>query len=155
MEIIFYCINSDINLFLFQFIYQLVNKNSKKILLLSNSETAIEKLDDLFWENCKDTMFLSHSVYNKNNKNDECSLLLTTEEVNANNANFLVISKFLNNDFIKNFEKVFFVFTNSNQNSLNKAKEAYNEYKKYDYNIKIISKAIDGNWKEFTNFENI
>ena len=66
MEIIFYCISGNINQFLFTFLYQLVNKNSKKVLLYSEHENLLENLNNLFWEECKDTMFLPHDIFRNN-----------------------------------------------------------------------------------------
>ena len=146
-EIIFYCIDSDINKFLFNFFKQLIFMNNKKILLYSNSADKLKKLDKILWDFCENTDFLPHSIYDPKNESKKYErLLLSNELLNFNSADYLLISNFLDNfDFIDVFEKVFYVFTNANKNSVNQAKSAFDEYDKMEYKMTLNTK-IDGKW---------
>lgn len=147
-EIIFYSIDSDINLFLFNFFNQLIFKNKKNILLYSNSLDKLKKMDAVLWELGKDTDFLPHSIFNEKNEFQKYErLLLTDKFVNFNKADYLILSKFLDNfEFINCFEKVFYVFTSLNPKSIEQAKINFEKYKKSDYRVILNAKDINGKW---------
>ena len=79
--------------------------------------------------------------------------MLSNELLNFNSADYLLISNFLDNfDFIDVFEKVFYVFTNANKNSVNQAKSAFDEYDKMEYKMTLNTK-IDGKWVGLDKFK--
>lgn len=152
-EVIFYCIDSDINRFLFNFLNQLVFKNSKKVFLYSNSAEKLKNLDKILWDLCEESEFLPHSVYNSKNESQKYErLLLSNELLNFNSANYLLISNFLNNfDFINGFEKLFYVYSRTNKNSLEQAKISFDNYKNLNYNV-TLNVRNGGKWENFDSF---
>lgn len=152
-EIVFYCIDSDINKFLFSFFNQLVFKNNKKVFLYSNSADKLKKLDQILWDLCRDTDFLPHSIYNSKNESQKYErLLLSDKFLNFNSADYLLISSFLDNlDFINNFEKVFYVYTNLNKGSLENAKTSFDSYKNLNYKLTLNTK-INNKWESCNDF---
>lgn len=152
-EVIFYCIDSDINRFLFNFLNQLVFKNSKKVFLYSNSVEKLKNLDKILWDLCEESEFLPHSVYNSKNESQKYErLLLSNELLNFNSANYLLISNFLNNfDFINGFEKLFYVYSRTNKNSLEQAKISFDNYKNLNYNV-TLNVRNGGKWENFDSF---
>lgn len=153
-EIIFYCIDFDINRFLFDFFKQLIFKNNKSIFLYSNSAEKLKKLDKILWDLCDDTDFLPHSIYDPKNEYQKYErLLLSNKLLNFNSAKYLLISDFLDNfDFINIFEKVFYVYTDINSSSLERAKTSFNNYKNLNYKVALNVK-IEGRWKNYNDFD--
>lgn len=152
-EVIFYCIDSDINRFLFNFLSQLVFKNGKKVFLYSNSAEKLKNLDKMLWDLCGESEFLPHSVYNSKNVSQKYErLLLSNELLNFNSANYLLISSFLDNfDFINGFEKLFYVYSRMNKNSLDQAKISFDNYKNSNYGVTLNVKN-GGKWESFEEF---
>lgn len=152
-EVIFYCIDSDINRFLFNFLNQLVFKNGKKVFLYSNSAEKLKNLDKMLWDLCEESEFLPHSVYNSKNVSQKYErLLLSNELVNFNSANYLLISSFLDNfDFVNGFEKLFYVYSRMNKNSFGQAKISFDNYKNLNYGVTLNVKN-GGKWGSFEEF---
>lgn len=150
-EIVFYSIDIDINSFLFNFFNQLIFKNEKNILLYSDSLDKLKKMDIVLWELGKDIDFLPHSIFNEKNEFQKYErLLLTNKFINFNEADYLILSKFLDNsEFINCFEKVFYVFTNLNSKSIEQARMNFEKYKKLDYKVILNAKDNNGKWTEF------
>jgi DNA polymerase IIIc chi subunit len=145
----FYRVAGDVNLFLYNFLDQLVYKNGKKILLYSDSLEKLKKLDDKLWEIGKNgANFLAHSLYS--DKNSQCKyekVLLCDKFVNFNQANYLLISNFVNNcSFLNHFEKVFYIYTNSSVKNLEQAKKSLEGYQDLDYEITINTRDESGKW---------
>lgn len=148
-EINFYCIEEDINPFLYTFLSKII-ANNKKAIIYSDNEEKMKKLDDTLWT-MKKTDFLPHLLYTDKGAEDTPILLSNTKE-NEYNANYLLISSYLNDtEFLNKFEKIFYIFTPSNKISLKEKEKAYNEYKK-DYSIKTLKKDNNGKWVEEKNY---
>jgi DNA polymerase III subunit chi len=105
MEINFYCINNDINNFLYKFLLQLVTKE-KRVIIYSESKEKICKLDEMFWL-LGHSDFLPHGI-KKDGYIEHHPLYLTHEKENPNNSEFLLISNFLDDiDYLQKFKKFF------------------------------------------------
>ena len=152
-EIIFYCIDSDVNRFLFNFLNQLIFKNGKKVFLYSNSAEKLKNLDKMLWDLCEESEFLPHSVYNSKNESQKYErLLLSDELLNFNSANYLLISTFLDNfGFINGFEKLFYVYSRMSKNSVDQARISFDNYKNLNYKVSLNIRN-GGKWESCGEF---
>ena len=149
-EINFYCIEEEVNSFLFSFLLRLT-KSNKKVVIYSENMDKIEKLDSMLWCMTK-TDFLPHLLDTESGAEDT-PVLITNYLRNKNNADFLLISNFIdNNEFFEKFEKIFYVFTVSNMTSLELAENSWKKNKKNGYNLKFLRKDDNGKWVESKNF---
>ena len=116
-------------------------------------DTKLKKLDKILWDFCENTDFLPHSIYDPKNESKKYErLLLSNELLNFNSADYLLISSFLDNlDFINNFEKVFYVYTNLNKGSLENAKTSFDSYKNLNYKLTLNTK-INNKWESCNDF---
>ncbi|MDR2077546.1 MAG: DNA polymerase III subunit chi [Rickettsiales bacterium] len=148
-EINFYCVDGDVNLFIYNFLNQLIHKNGKKVLLYSNSLEKLKKLDEILWEIGKNgTDFLPHSVYSdKNNQYKYEKLLLCNKPINFNQANYLLLSNFVDDcNFINYFEKIFYIYTSSSEKNLEQARKSLEGYQDLDYKTTVNVKGKNGSW---------
>ena len=149
-EINFYCIEDEVNAFLYSFLSKLIEKG-KRVMIYSESPEKMERLDGMLWS-IKKVGFLPHLLYNENGAQDT-PVVISNEKDNRNNANFLLISTFLDDDkFLDNFEKTFYVFSPANLHLIDEAEKNWEKYKKMNFNTKLFRKSQDGKWTEFENF---
>lgn len=146
-EINFYCIEEDVNLFLFSLLSKLID-NGKKIIVYSESQEKMEKLDSLLWTQ-KKTSFLPHLIQGE--KGDTLTpILISNVKENKNNANFLLISNFIDDEnFFSNFEKIFYMYSPINSTLINEVENNWNKYKNLGYNLKLLKKDLTGKWTEY------
>lgn len=146
MEINFYCISNDINRFLYQFLLQLVEKE-KRVIIYSESEEKVKALDDTLWR-LGHNKFLPHGI-KKDGYIEHHPLYLTNEKENPNNAEFLLISNYLDDtEYMQKFGKIFYVFTDTNIKSFENAKKNWNAYKDNNFALKCLKKGESGKWEE-------
>ena len=131
----FYCINESISDFIYNLLYQLVVKNNKKVLLYSNSIEKLEKLNTFLWETGKDCDFLPHSLITDDIIDDK--LILSNKIENVYNQDCLFLSNFIDDkDFLSTFEKIFYIFKQSNKNEVKNIIETCKNYN-FDININV------------------
>ncbi|HSQ97937.1 MAG TPA: DNA polymerase III subunit chi [Rickettsiales bacterium] len=146
----FYCIEEDINQFLYSFLTKLVD-SQKKVIIYSENQEKMDKLDELLWT-MKKTAFLPHLKHTDKGW-DRTPLLISNQKENKINAHFLLISNFLDDDiFLKQFEKTFYIFSPVNQNLLNEAEDNWNKYSSKKYNLNFLKKDVSGKWVESKEF---
>ncbi|MDR2777843.1 MAG: DNA polymerase III subunit chi [Rickettsiales bacterium] len=148
-EIGFYSVEGNMNSFLHSFFSQLVYKNGKKVLLYSSSTEKLKDLDRILWENCGGADFLCHSIYSaKNSQGRYEKLLLSSESVNFNEADYLVMSTFIDKgEFLESFDKGFYLYAASNEESIERARSSRKRYDEFGYSTIIYVKGDDGRWK--------
>lgn len=151
IDVNFYCVNEDINNFIFNLLNQIIYKSNKGILLYSASVDKIKKFDEYLWTAGNDYDFLPHSVYADNKLNDD-RFLLSNKSENSNNADNLILSSYIDNKiFLNSFNKILYVFTTMNNISVQQAKNSLNLFESMNYNIKINKKDnIKNNWSVVT-----
>lgn len=149
-EINFYCIEEDINTFLYIFLSKLIEKD-KKVIVYSESSEKIEKLDSILWT-MKKTGFLPHLLYDEKGA-ENTPVLISNKKENKFNSNFLLISTFVDDiNFLNSFEKTFYIFSPMNQNLMNETEKKWNEYRENGFNTKMFRKNSLGKWTEFQEF---
>jgi len=151
-EINFYCVEEEPNLFIFSFIKNLF-ENKKKVIIYSDDKDKIEKLDNFLWVQ-KKTSFLPHLIQGEN-LDSITPILISNIKENKNNADFLLISKFNNDEyFLSTFKKIFYMYCPINPTLNNIARNDWNKYKELGYNSKLLKKNSIGKWEEYTDFIN-
>lgn len=150
ININFYCIEEDMNQFLYSFLTKLV-ENQKKVIIYSENQEKADKLDELLWT-MKKTAFLPH-LKNTDKGWDKTPLLISNKKENIINAHFLLISNFLDDDeFLQRFEKIFYIFSPINQNLVSEAEKNWQKCLDKKYNLNYLKKDINGKWIESKEF---
>ncbi len=150
ININFYCVEEDINQFLYSFLTKLF-ESQKKVIIYSENQEKINKLDDMLWM-IKKTAFLPH-LKTADKGWEKTPILISNEKENKINANFLLISNFLDNEeFLQKFEKVFYIFSPINQNLVEEAEKNWQTYLSKKYNLSYFRKDINGKWVESKEF---
>lgn len=149
-EINFYCIEEDINNFLYNFLSKLIDK-SKRVFIYSENIEKMEKLDNMLWT-LKKVDFLPH-LLNKDKGLEETPIIISNMKENKNNSNFILISSFFDDiNFLNTFEKTFYIFSPINQTIIKDIKNSWDKYKNANFNVKLLKKDINGKWQEFKDF---
>lgn len=150
-EINFYCIEEDINIFIYQFLAKLIEKDKKVIVYSENPEKA-QKLDDMLW-NIKKTGFLPHLLANEKGA-EKTPILISNTKENKNHADFLLISTFLDEkEFLSGFEKIFYIFSPINSKVISDTEKNWDDYNKMGFNLKLLRKNKEGKWLESNDFK--
>ena len=103
----------------------------------------------------KKTSFLPHLKINEEGF-EETPLLISNEIKNPINAEFLLISNFLDDEkFLKEFEKIFYIFSPTNQNLVDEAKKNWIEYSSKNFETLFLRKNISGKWESSKYFLDI
>lgn len=151
-EINFYCIEEDINSFLYNFLSGIINQN-KRVMIFSENQEKMIKLDDTLWT-MKKTGFLPHLLFSDNGA-DRTPIIISNNKKNINNSNFILISNFLDDvEFLNTFEKVFYIFSPINKALLQETKNSWNKYKQMNFETKIYKKNSNGKWSQNIEFLN-
>lgn len=149
-EINFYCIEEDANVFLYSFLSKLIEKD-KRVMIYSESPEKMERLDDMLWS-IKKVGFLPHLLYNEKGAEDT-PVIISNAKHNKNNANFLLISTFVeDNKFLDIFEKTFYIFSPTSLHLVDEARKNWEEYKKMGFSTKLFRKSQGGKWTESEEF---
>ena len=143
----FYCVNDDINNFIYMFLNKLIERDESNIMLYSNSIDKIKKFDESLWMLGNDCDFLPHLIYNEKCDNN-VKLLLTNELLNVNKSDFLILSSFVDNiEFLNSFKKIFYIYTKLSNLSYEQAKKSFEFYKQLKYDVNInIKNCVTGKW---------
>lgn len=147
----FYCIEEDINQFLHTFLINVVVENKKKVIIYSEHQEKIDKLDDTLWT-MKKTSFLPHLKIDEKGF-EETPLLISNKLENPINADFLLISNFLDSkEFLNNFDKIFYIFSPINPQIIKSVKENWEKYKNMGFELNFIKKDSSNKWKSEKEF---
>jgi DNA polymerase IIIc chi subunit len=103
----------------------------------------IQKLDLGLW-NFSKTKFLPHITDQDDFELESQPILLTQREENLNKANFLLIFSEKSEEFMSNFDRIFYFF---GPNDLSEARKFWKESKEKSYNLNFYKKEKEG-WKK-------
>ena len=149
-EINFYCIEEEVNNFLYNFLSKLVDKN-KRVFIYSENNEKMEKLDNALWT-MKKIDFLPHLLYNDEGVEDT-PIMISNKKDNKNNSNFILISSYFDDiNFLNSFEKIFYIFSPINQTIIEYTKNSWNKYKEQNFNLKLFKKDNTGKWQNYNDF---
>ena len=144
----FYCINESISDFIYDLLYQLVMKNNKKVLLYSSSYEKLEKLNTFLWQAGKSSDFLPHSLITDKDITDK--LILSDRLENIHNQEYLLLSTFVDDiEFLKSFEKIFYIFK---KNNIEEAKKIANFLENFPLQINL---KVDNRWTTVNSLNDI
>lgn len=144
-EINFYIVDTDLESFFYNFLAKTIEKG-KKSIVYSEDVSRLEKLDDYLWT-CKKVEFLPHVLEDEKEAKDT-PIVLTSKKQNVNNANFLFLENFLDDDFLDEFEKILYVIPHNNHELINKAKTTFDKYLKSGDKAKMFKRDEAGKWVE-------
>ena len=116
-----------------------IREEGKRVLIYSKNREILKQIDDGLWSFSK-TKFLPHATGWDNFNPLDQIIFLTDVENNENNAQFLITTDSINDDFLKNFEKVFYFF---DETSILQAREIYLNYKKKSIIVNSYKKEND------------
>ena len=126
----------------------LTKKQQKEVVTSDNKDEKLEKLNTFLWQAGKSSDFLPHSLITDKDITDK--LLLSDKLENKYNQEYLLLSTFVDDmDFLKSFEKIFYIFKKDN---LEEAKKIANFLK--DFPLQINLKA-EGKWVVVDSLDNI
>lgn len=150
-EINFYCIEEEVNNFLYNFLSKLVDKGNR-IFIYSEKAEKMEKLDNALWT-MKKVEFLPHLLYNDEGV-EETPIIISNQKENKNNSNFILISSYFDDtEFLNSFEKVFYIFSPINSNIIEYTKNSWLKYKKENFDLKLLKKDSSGKWEISNEFK--
>lgn len=150
-EINFYCVEEEVNNFLYNFLSKLVDKGNRIFIYSENTE-KMEKLDNALWT-IKKVEFLPHLLYNDKGA-EETLIIISNQKENKNNSNFILISSYFDDlEFLNSFEKIFYIFSPINQNIIEYTKNSWLKYKKENFDLKLLKKDSSGKWEISNEFK--
>lgn len=135
MEINFYQLDS-INYKSIAQILLKIREGENRTLIYAKNDELLKQIDEGLWSFSK-TKFLPHATKWEDVNPHEQPTFLTNEENNQNKANFLIMLDDVSDEFLKNFEKIFYFFSNSN---VDFARKLYSNYKKKSFIINFYKK---------------
>jgi len=116
-----------------------VREEKKRTIIYAKTDEVLKQIDDVLWSFSK-TKFLPHATKWENVNFLDQPTFLTNEENNQNQAEFLLMLDAVSDNFLKKFEKVFYLFTNNNVES---ARKLYSNYKKNSFTVNFYKKDGD------------
>lgn len=140
MEINFYQIDDVLYKSIAGLLVKII-EDKKKALIYSTNLDLINQINEGLWSFSK-TKFLPHASFNDNQNPERQPIFITNQEENSNKANFLIMLEKTDDNFLNNFEKIFYFFDDSN---LKESKQLWRYYKKQNINLNFFKK-IDGKW---------
>lgn len=125
-----------------------ITDEKNKALILSKNPAIFKEIDDGLWQFGK-YRFIAHcTIYEKDIEKISGfirqPIVITDEENNINNSQYLIIHEKISINFLKNFRKIFFFYDSASY------QQAFDFRKDLDDILKINSyKKIDGKWQNF------
>tara|TARA_Y100000389_G_scaffold35512_1_gene30213 strand:- start:6541 stop:6978 length:438 start_codon:yes stop_codon:yes gene_type:complete len=142
MEINFYQIDDLLHKMIAPLLLKIYEQQKKALILCENDEMT-QKLDLGLW-NFSKTKFLPHITDQDDFELESQPILLTQREENLNKADFLLMFSEKSEEFMKNFNRIFYFFGPSD---LEEARKFWKECKQKSYNINFYRKEKEG-WKK-------
>ena len=141
MEINFYQIDDVLYKSIAPLLLKVLEEN-KKALIYCQDEQQISEIDNGLWSFSK-TKFLPHGT--KNDKIDLAKqpIFITNQLENYNKANYLVMLFEVEEQFFKQFEKIFYFFGSGN---IADARKLWGKYKNQSCSLNFYKKD-DAGWK--------
>lgn len=137
MEVNFYQVDDIIYKSIAPLLIKVLEDN-KKALIYCENDKQIEEIDNGLWSFSK-TKFVPHATH-KEKDHSKHPIIITGQQQNHNNAEYLI--KFLEaeGDFVKGFEKTFYFFGSGN---IDEARKLWAKYKKQSCKLNFYKKNQD------------
>lgn len=123
----------------------------EKVILFLEGEDEMKQMDEKLWS-FSQSEFIPHLSENSEEFEefkDETPILLTTKQENTISAtNLIIFKKPQNIEFFKQFNRVFFLFSQENEEELLKAREFWKEVSglKQEFASKFYEQGSDKKW---------
>lgn len=121
-------------------------QNNKKSLIVIPEDNILKKLDKHLWEYKTDS-FLPHGTSNDSFAENQ-PILLSSNEENSNNSEFLFALKGASSEFIKRFERYFDIFNGFDENEVIEARKRWKKYKEDGFNLIYWKQDSNGKWQK-------
>ena len=116
MEINFYQIEGDLGNAIAPLMLKILGEK-KRAVIFSKDQDLISQLDKKLWIYGRDK-FIPHALESDSDFDSERQpILITSEEKNANNADYLVFLDEPSGEFAKKFSRIFYFFEEGKMNS--------------------------------------
>lgn len=117
-------------------------EEKKKALIFSRDSLCIKEIDDGLWSYGKNKFIPHITIFDKNFVLERQSIVISDREENSNQADYLILTEKVSEDFAKNFSRIFYFF---NALGVDEAKKVAASYKKIAGKINAYKKA-DAKW---------
>ena len=114
-------------------------EDGKRALIFSKNQELLNQIDEGLWSFSK-TKFIPHGLAQEEIPPLKQPILLTKEPKNLNAANYLIMLDKTDDDFVADFEKVFYFFGDQN---LAPAKDLWRYYKSKSATLNFYKKEQD------------
>jgi DNA polymerase IIIc chi subunit len=140
MEINFYQVDDIIYKSIAPLLIKVLDEN-KKALIYCQSEQQVQEIDDGLWQFSK-TKFIPHGTKDLKLKPIKQPIFITNQPENANQAEYLIMVDEAQEDFLKQFSKIFYFFGND---TITDARKLWAKYKKQSFALNFYKKD-SGTW---------
>lgn len=145
MEINFYQIDDLLYKSIAPLLLKILEEN-KKALVFCRDEQNIKMIDDGLWSFSK-TKFVPHATQADKLDPLRQPVFISDKADNTNKAEYLIMTDPVDDDFLQQFNKVFYFFE---VKDLDNARRMWTEFKKKSFNIGYYKKE-DGKWIKVSN----
>jgi len=120
--------------------------SQKKSFILIPEESSLKKLDKHLWEYQADS-FIPHGN-SKDSFAENQPIILSNEENNINNSNFLFALRGASSEFVKKFERYFDIFNGSDENEVKEARSRWKKFKGEGFDLVYWKEDANGKWQK-------
>lgn len=114
--------------------------DAKKLLIFCQNDAEIKNIDNFLWQ-FNPNKFIPHSTIKDKHLNPKRQpILITNEEENTNQADYLIFFDEPSKDFLNQFTRIFYFFTNKDSQTADNLKLKLNPQNFY--------KKENGKWKK-------
>lgn len=139
-EINFYQCDEQIARLIAPLMLKIIDEKKKVVIVTQTSQ--IKEIDDILWSYGKNKFIPHITVFDKEFDFKRQPIVITDKEENINDANYLVFTKEVANDFILSFERSFYFY---DQLNIDEAEKLAKKYQKIA-NKFVSYKKQDGKW---------
>lgn len=121
----------------------------RRVLVLTGSGARVSAIDSLLWTYRRES-FLPHGTHEGGDPALQ-PILVTDQEVNLNNADFLfVVDGDVNGAFATQFSRCFDLFDGKDDSAVNAARQRWAAAKAAGHNLTYWRQAESGTWEQQT-----
>lgn len=119
-----------------------VIEEKKKVLILAANQTQVKEIDDVLWSYGKNKFIPHITAADKGFDFKRQPIVISEKEENINDADYLVLTKEVSQEFLSKFSRVFYFY---DQLNVDEVKNVMQKYKKIAAKFESYKKQ-DGKW---------
>lgn len=140
MEINFYQIDDVLHKSIAPLLLKVLEENKKALIYCQNEQT-VKEIDIGLWQFSK-TKFVPHATIAEKVDTLKQPVFITNLQKNSNQAEYLVMIDIVDEEFLKQFSRVFYFF---GTNDTDKSRKLWAQYKQKSYELNFYRRE-DGGW---------